>query len=1281
MIKRFVITLISALCCVLPASANIKVSPDTVDVAIKEAFKQEKDRSSALATYTENLDANGTISAEGVYKVCAAGGLNIKDKTDKSKCVKFKNALIKGATISFKEVCGKDKGKTGGKEYCITDFSGEDVTMSPAVVLSREWVRIKHNDPSVQCSNKFRTSDRQDFVKCVSRDKNVYYEFEFDNVEESNDETILDDTFHGACKYIFGGEPIGKCYETKDRKYWLDNCYKECKGIASKTCNSTFAETMNKFGYSTYYYQTGRACLSDTRPVLKKSALKTAYGIDNFVFCRGIQMQNVPAVDDALKRYIIDQAKNQGTTLTASQIKCGAGAKTYTGHGCKVNGVTDFKDDIKTCTVGNKQIDFVFDDINEAWKKYHKAGLEGMACIVEGGNYAGKSCLGLSEEKCEKIKQSMSAECPECKLISWDPELEQCVLPSSASAENLKKGIQIATIAGATAAGIVITVATGGTAGAGGVLLVVEVTGAAIELDQQYKIQHIADEFFVKSNKCKEPACAEDLVKQYLQRLSNIYNDLTDTEAPAIDQEMARLFELIPETSAVYNGSKLSENQLSMFDSNSWEPEQVWRAIGVGLQLTGLATGLFKWLVKPKTMQKTTVIITTKLQKALPAAKEMKALGAHADDGVKILTHADDGVKAIEAGKMTRADAKALQDIAAREAKLGKGKSLSKTDIYKRNEIYNKYRAAMGDNANIEMAGKAVMKQETIAETEAKLAKAQESLRYAKEHPGNISKAELRSRELAVQNLEKELSDLGVTYTKVADDVVDASRSAGKAASGAEETARTMGKATDEANDAVRAAGNTARAAGGRTVNELDDLYRIGQKATTREEILAKWGLRADATDAEIAARYRQLSKRFHPDMHANDGLGKQVEGIFADIAEENRLLGSLPRNNSAVKGAISGTKAEMKALPSAAGKVVAGADDIPMIGHNLIGAMAAGRALERVIGTNHPDGSYNPGGNGVIDGGDNQGGVIINPDGNGQNSHDGGSATGGVIGGNNNGDLNNNSSNGNAPQNNNGGSNNNSLNGNAPQNNNDLSFGGNNNVGTTPYNNNGYNNGKPTTFTPDKQKNVGLIVGLTAAGLVATGAIVGGVIAATTKDKAAKTAEAVTVNQLDPQLEQAMNNANGILGTVDGKQVSLMPLPTTVNTNAKIVDIDAKAVTVVNYNGYKLPFFINKNNKWTPILGIGEKGHWFNVYPNANSGIKTIDNITKLLNQQVNPSVIVRYIGNNASGVALPSAANTAFGIINAEFPNGVLQSENMTPQDAKLYSQNYDLIKNKLE
>lgn len=1244
MIKRFIITLISSLCLFFPASANIKINPDTVGATIKEFFTEEKNAASALATYTAAVAEDGSISAQSLWNVCYAGGLDVKKAADKTKCSKFVTKMISSGTVRFYEVCGKDKGKSGGTEYCVDNFftakgmwqtlngvNQVQVTLTPAIELAKEYARLKHNDTSLQCSSKYRKDGNDDILKCSSKNKNTYYEFVFDDLRESTDLDVQRGIILGVChlhdlKAFMGGCPT--CA--------LKN---GCMADSESACDK-LRKSFSKFGSYIIKHNNG-VCEADLSDVSDSDQLQTAYDIDNFTFCRGIQMQNAPTVDDALKEYIIAAAKKKGVSLTKTQITCKAGFRTYTGKGCKANGLTDWKDDIKTCTVGKEQIDFVFDDINELNKKRHEGGQQAMDCIVSGGNYRGKSCIVAGEETCNKVIAASARRCPECKSVYWDPDLQQCMLPASASVESLDKGLQVGLIVGTAAAAVAVTVVTGGAAGAGAVLLVVEVTGAAIETAATIKIQQLADEFFNESAVCNEPECAEVLVKKYLQRLSNVYNDLTDAEAPGIDQEMARLFEIIPETSDVYNGTRLKDNQKSMFDSGSWEPEQVWRAVGVGLQMAGLITSFVKWIAKTPKMAKTTTVITTKLQKALPVGKEMKALAAGSDDAMKALgAGSDDAMKALTAGGMKREHAKALQDIAERQAKNG-GK-LSKTDIYKREEIYNIYKDIYGGSDNIEMAGRSVMRAETISETEAKLAKAQENLKYAQEHTSQISRAERNARQAEVDRLTKQLSDLGVSYNPV-----EASRAT---TSVADDAARASNKASNVADEAAKATSATAN-----NINKVDEAYKVGKTASTRAEILDKWGLRADASDAEIANRYKQLQRRFHPDKAGPDTVfADQLDEVFKDIGVEKDLLDKLPKVPvTETKGALNAGRGAQRALPAAedgAKVVVKATEDIPMIGHNLIGAAAGARALGRLIDKENPaplqgfgyDGEETPSVAPAIQ--NTTPGNNTTPD---NNTTPGNNAT---------------------PDNN-------TTPGLAPTVTPVITS------VETPSTTPSSDNNRPTTFTPDKGKNTGLIVGLTALGLVATGAVVGGVVAATTKDKgASSSSSAAAGTQIDPELEALLNKASGNLGVVDQKQVSLVPLPTTVNTTAKIVTIDGYAVAVVAYDSFRLPYYVF-NGKWRPLLGIGEKGRWFNIYPNANTGIKKLDNITSLLNQQLSPVIVSRYTGANAYGVSFPTASDKAFDIINAEFPNGVVQYKDMSVEDRKLYNDNYKMMQNKLK
>ena len=162
------------------------------------------------------------------------------------------------------------------------------------------------------------------------------------------------------------------------------------------------------------------------------------------------------------------------------------------------------------------------------------------------------------------------------------------------------------------------------------------------------------------------------------------------------------------------------------------------------------------------------------------------------------------------------------------------------------------------------------------------------------------------------------------------------------------------------------------------------------------------------------------------------------------------------------------------------------------------------------------------------------------------------------------------------------------------------------------------------------------------------------------------------------------MVTAGGILGYVDNNEITLVPLPTTVNTNAPIVDINNRAVVVVRYKTYNLPYYLDAGRSaWVPLLGIGQTGGWFNTYPNIDStGIARLDKITKTLNQMLPARTVLKYTGQNNYGVRFPFAASAAYSIINAEFPGGVVQTYNgsFTSADRALYDRNYQHIKSVL-
>lgn len=576
--------------------ANIHINPDVVTETVAQYFPSTQVE--CLGEYNAQVRAsNGAgISASKLWNVCAAGGLDITTASGKQTCQSFVNALVKSINIEYKEVCGNDRDKTGGTERCVPDFSAVSVNIGPAIAIAKEYAHIKYNDDSLECSSKHRyaLNNNDDYVKCVSKNSNTFYEFQFDSVTASIDNKIKNGIMLAVCTIYeapvtLAGYSGGGTNVSSTLAYQKPSC-----SANAEKCNQ-INTSISKFGYSAQYEND--KCKINFETVSDASALRTAFGIDNFVFCGDIQALNNQSTESYVKEYIAQRAG-----VSADVVTCETGFKTYTGTGCRVNGLTDFKDDIKTCYVGNTAIDLVFNDINESWNKYTNSADQAMSCIITGGTFTGKACTGLNEQQCEIVRNTNAQSCPECKQIRWNAQTGICELPESVDATWIRRGLKYTAIVGGVIVSGIITVGTMGTGTAAtAIVFVAEVPGGVLEFASQLVIDTTADTFITSSANCNDEFCAQDLITRYLTKLSRQQNDLTDTEAHAVDQEMARLMELIPTNSDWWGETLRNEDGTSLLaaaDDGKWTTAQVWRAVGIGMQFAGVLESVGLWLVK-----------------------------------------------------------------------------------------------------------------------------------------------------------------------------------------------------------------------------------------------------------------------------------------------------------------------------------------------------------------------------------------------------------------------------------------------------------------------------------------------------------------------------------------------------------------------------------------------------------------------------------------------------------------------------------------------------------
>ena len=153
MIKKILCTFLMIISCGI-VHANIHIDGSVVRTVILEQIDNEY-QLAATQEYEAQLKATGdsTMSASGLYKVCTAAGWDIGIPEGKTKCDKFVNALLDSGTYTYYEVCGPDKGKSGGTERCIDNVfyhwytvADTQVTMLQADGLCKEYAKVKFKD-------------------------------------------------------------------------------------------------------------------------------------------------------------------------------------------------------------------------------------------------------------------------------------------------------------------------------------------------------------------------------------------------------------------------------------------------------------------------------------------------------------------------------------------------------------------------------------------------------------------------------------------------------------------------------------------------------------------------------------------------------------------------------------------------------------------------------------------------------------------------------------------------------------------------------------------------------------------------------------------------------------------------------------------------------------------------------------------------------------------------------------------------------------------------------
>ncbi|MBR2412684.1 MAG: hypothetical protein IKB10_03395 [Alphaproteobacteria bacterium] len=559
-------TLIALLCTfiALPAVADnyIKFKASAIEDTIN-TMVPESHRASAADEYQKQMDSTtGKISVMGIYKVCAAAGFNINNTNGYNGCRLFINTIAEksgfGSGSANQQNCktkfngiwtviadgteqcvGRDGHKLvyhalcdGAGGDCIRDFA----TLQTQEPNAREFIQAYGQQKNLQFTCWYTYDSRrditsplgQDYIKCSAGGK--AYEFEFDDLIQDPGETAVESENTAMCE-MFGGK-IVKHPDSSIEKQW-----QSCE-VSREICNGPLHNLAIKIGHNVMYQ--GYCRLSRTVKETSVVGLKTLPGVDSRVFYNtGAQMRSGMAKQQT-EEYLRTKFPNE------TYINCDPNPKILNeGFGIDL-------DYVMTCTVGSKQVDFIFHDLTEGNDARAATGMDAMQCIISGGTFKGESCRGPTQAECDALDAALRAK-GSSEGAKWDDDIRACIMGNAM--KTYKRDVTTGYIVGAVVivGGTIAVIGTGGAAApaivGGAEMLVTDLAiNWAIDANHRRLSQGAATRFvnFVEdADKCTTEACALKVLQSHYATLSGVMNDLNKDDLAVVDTTMERLFGLI----------------------------------------------------------------------------------------------------------------------------------------------------------------------------------------------------------------------------------------------------------------------------------------------------------------------------------------------------------------------------------------------------------------------------------------------------------------------------------------------------------------------------------------------------------------------------------------------------------------------------------------------------------------------------------------------------------------------------------------------------------------
>ena len=331
------------------------------------------------------------------------------------------------------------------------------------------------------------------------------------------------------CEF-FGGK-IVKHPDSSVEKDW-QSC-----DIARNKCEGALHDLALRIGHTNMYQ--GYCRLSREAKSTNEVFLNHIDGVDNYVFYKGGAQMRADMAKVQAEEYLRNTFPKEG------YIHCGTEVK-------KLEKPEVDPDFVMTCTVGSKQVDFVFADLTEGGKKRANTGVDAMQCIISGGTFNGESCRGPTKDECTKLDVALRAK-GSTEGTYWDDGVRACILGNAM--KTYKADVATNYIVGAVVivGSALLVIGTDGLATpvvVENLALLAGDAGINYAIDWNHRRLSKAaanrfGDFIDDADKCTDEQCVLNVLKKHYATLSDVMNDLNKDDQATVDAVMDRLIGLI----------------------------------------------------------------------------------------------------------------------------------------------------------------------------------------------------------------------------------------------------------------------------------------------------------------------------------------------------------------------------------------------------------------------------------------------------------------------------------------------------------------------------------------------------------------------------------------------------------------------------------------------------------------------------------------------------------------------------------------------------------------